>query len=282
MSEEQIEITDANQMRSPAFRGLIKKPWIWILIVGLSLAVAAGVAIFVAPIGGVIAGVVGLILGLICVYAYADHMAEEAFYDAYADSRGLTRSETQLGGLTPFLRKGDSRQVEEMFTGKLSDRFEGSLALYKYTEESRDSDGNKTETDYPFTLVVLNLPETSTHLPELLVQRQSGFKSWEKLEDKFRGNLERVTLESEAMRDRYEIFVQKQQDPIWVRRLFSPSFIVWLTDTPPQKFAFELVAGTLVCYVPKQRDNAKDLDEMITVGCAVARRLAEEATQTSS
>ena len=84
----------------------------------------------------------------------------------------------------------------------------------------------------------MNLPETSTHLPELLVQRQSGFKSWEKLEDKFRGNLERVTLESEAMRDRYEIFVQKQQDPIWVRRLFSPSFIVWLTDTPPQKFAF--------------------------------------------
>ena len=267
------EITHANQIRGAAFKGLLGKLWVWALILGLAITAA----IYWMPVGGAIAGAAVIILGFICVWAYADHMAQEAFFDAYAKSRGLTRSETQIGGLTPLLQKGDSRLVEEMFSGKLNDRFEGTLALYKYTEESRDSDGDKTETDYPFTLAMFNLPETAAHLPELMVQNQSGFKSWEGLEDKFRGNHERITLESEAMRDRYEIFVQKQQDPIWVRRLFSPSFIVWLTEKPPKKFAFELVAGTLVTYVPKHRDDAKGLDEMITVGCMVAERLAEEA-----
>ena len=79
------------------------------------------------------------------------------------------------------------------------------------------------------------------------------------------------------MRDRYEIFVGKEQDAVWVRRLFSPSFIVWLTDTPPKKFAFELVGGKLCAFVPKHRDSVEGLDEIIAVGCAVARRLREEA-----
>ena len=70
-----------------------------------------------------------------------------------------------------------------------------------------------------------------------MLQRKSGLKALEKFEDTFRRDHERVTLESEAMRERYEIFVKKEQDAIWVRRLFSPSFIVWLTDTPPKKYA---------------------------------------------
>ncbi len=276
------EITHANQMRGSAFRSLLGEWWIWLLVLGLAIAAAAAAAIFWMPLGGAIAGGGVIILGLLCVFAYADHMAEEAFFDAYAESRGLTRSETQIGGLTPLLQKGDSRQVNEMFSGRLNDEFDGSLVMYTYTVESRDSDGDKTETDYPFTLAIFNLPQTVAHLPELLVQRKSGFKAFEGLEDKFRGNHERVTLESEAMRDRYEIFMRKDQDPIWVRRFFSPSFIVWLSESPPEKFAFELVAGTLVCYIPKHRDTAEGLDEMTKDGCAVARRLTDEAAETSS
>jgi hypothetical protein len=164
-----------------------------------------------------------------------------------------------------------------MFTGPLAEGIEGTLALYTYTEESTDSDGNRQETDYPFTLTLIDLPETVQHLPEMMVQAKSGFKALEKFEDVFRRKHERVTLESEAMRDRYEIFVGKEQDAVWVRRLFSPSFIVWLTDTPPKKFAFELVGGKLCCFVPKHRDSAEGLDEIVTTGCEVARRLREEA-----
>ncbi|MBK5233070.1 MAG: hypothetical protein JJE13_08845 [Thermoleophilia bacterium] len=276
------EITHANQVRGAEFKRLMKKPLVWILILGLTVAAGAIFGIMAAPAAGAAAAAIVLVLGVGIAFGVADHNAEQAFYAAYAESRGLTRSETQLGALTPLLGKGDSRKTDVMFTGNLEPGLEGSLALFTYTIESRDSDGDRTETDYPFTLVLFNLPDTAAHLPELLVQNQSGFKSWEGLEDKFRGDHERVTLESEAMRDRYEIFVQKQQDPVWVRRLFSPSFIVWLTDSPPKKFAFELVAGTLVTYVPKHRDSAEGLDEMITLGSAVAKRLAEEAAETSS
>jgi len=174
MSDEQLEITDANQMRGPAFRGLLKKWWIWVLILGLAAAAGGAAAVYFMPIAGLIAAAAVIIIGLACVFAYADHMAQEAFYDAYAKSRGLTRSETQVGGLIPLLQKGDRTRVDEMFAGKLNDEFEGSLVLYTYTEVSRDSDGDETTTDYPFTLAMFNLPQTAAHLPEILVQRKSG------------------------------------------------------------------------------------------------------------
>ncbi|MGK2955176.1 MAG: hypothetical protein ACSLFI_05835 [Solirubrobacterales bacterium] len=276
------EITHANQVRGAEFKRIMKKPLTWILILGLTVAAGAVFGLLGYPAAGAIAAAIVFVLGIGIAFGIADHNAEQAFYTAYAESRGLARSDVQLGSLTPLLGKGDSQETEVMFTGNLEPGLEGSIVLWKYTEVSTDSDGDRTETDYPFTLVMFNLPETVSHLPELLVQSQSGFKSWEGLEDKFRGNHERVTLESEAMRDRYEIFVQKEQDPVWVRRLFSPSFIVWLSDSPPKKFAFELVAGNLVAYVPKHRDDAEGLDEMITLGCAVAKRLAEEAAETSA
>ena len=83
------------------------------------------------------------------------------------------------------------------------------------------------------------------------------------------------TLESEALGDRYEIFVAKDQDDVWLRRLFSPSFIVWLTESAPDKFAFELVGGTLVAYVPEHKEDAADLDRVAAATGAVAQRLRE-------
>jgi len=270
------EITHANQLRGPEFKRLMSKPLTLILILGFAIVIGGGVGAVVGPAIGGAAFVVVLLIGAIITFAIADSKAAGAFYDAYAKSRGLTRSDGDLGGLTPLLRKGDSRKTDEMFTGKLSDDFDGTLALYTYTIESRDSDGDRTETDYPFTVVLFNLPETVEPIPELLLQRKSGLKALEKFEDSFRRNHERVTLESEAMRDRYEIFVKKEQDAIFVRRLFAPSFIVWLTETPPKKYSFELVEGNLCCYVPKHRDDAEGFDEMISVSAAVAKRLREE------
>jgi hypothetical protein len=90
-----------------------------------------------------------------------------------------------------------------------------------------------------------------------------------------------VTLESEALAKRYEIFVGKNQDEVWTRRLFSPSFIVWLTEQPPEKFGFELVDGTLVAFIPKHKEDATTLDSMAVATGAVAQRLLEEAADTS-
>jgi len=272
------EIRNANQVRGQEFSKLARRSKTWILVgVGIIALTVGG--FLIGPLFGGIGFVAGLLIGLLVVWLVADSRAEEAFFDAYAAARGLSRqSSGDLKACTPLLRKGDSREANEIFTGPLADGLEGTLALYTYTEETRDSDGNRQETDYPFTLTLIDLPETVAHLPELLVQKKSGFKALEKFEDTFRGKHERVTLESEAMRDRYEIFVNEGQNPVWVRRLFSPSFIVWLTDAPPKKFAFELVDGKLCCFVPKHCDSAEGFDEVVTSGCEVARRLREEAT----
>ncbi len=275
---EPNEVKDANALRGAEFAKLIRRPLPWILI----LAGAIVLAVVGAVIGGdgvsFIGFLIGIPIGLAIVFAVADHRAEDAFYQSYADSRGLIWEKSgDLERATPLLKKGDRRRADEIFTGPLAEDIEGTLALYTYTEESTDSDGNSSDTDYPFTLVLLDLPETVAHMPELLVQTQSGFKALEGFEDKFRRKHERVTLESEAMRDRYEIFVGKEQDAVWVRRLFSPSFIVWLADVPPKKFAFELVDGRLCAFVPKHRDSAEGLDELVATGCEVARRLREEA-----
>ncbi|MGB0121315.1 MAG: hypothetical protein WBP55_10220 [Solirubrobacterales bacterium] len=273
------EISNANELRGAEFKALTHKAstWVWIGLLAVALAV---VGVFIGPAfagGGFVAG---LVIGVLITLWVADHRAEEAFFDAYAKARGLTREKNvQLPAITPLLQKGDSRKTEEMFSGQLNDDFVGSLALYTYTVESTDSDGDRTETDYPFTVVFIQVPESVNDLPELMVQRKSGLKSLEKFEDAFRLKHERVTLESEAMRDRYEIFVRKDQDAIKVRRLFSPSFIVWLTEIPPKKFAFELVSGNLVAYVPKHRDSIDGFDEIIGVSCAIAARLRSEATE---
>lgn len=276
------ELEDANSQRSAEFRNLIHAPKAWVLI-GIPAVVLGIIGVAISPLLGLAFLAGGFVIGLAVCFWVADHRAAKAFFDSWASARGLTwhGGGGSLDGTSPFLRKGDRRKVNQLFTGPLDEGIEGSVALYTYTVESTDSEGRDSDTDYPFTVVTVRMPETVAHLPELRVQRKSGLKALEKFEDAFRRQHERVTLESEAMRDRYEVFVQKEQDQIWVRRLFSPSFIVWLVESPPQKFAFELEKGYFVAYIPKHRDSAAGLDEMVAVSTRIAHRLRDEVAQTS-
>ena len=102
---------------------------------------------------------------------------------------------------------------------------------------------------------MVDVPECVRVRAGLYCNRKSGFSFLEGVEDAFRSN-ERVSLESEALADDYEIFVSKGQDPNWIRQLFSPTFIVWLTDSAPEKFAFELESGVLCCNVKGHKKDA--------------------------
>lgn len=280
MSEEPVR--HANQLRTAKFKELIRRKSAWLTITIICLLVIAifsanGAWMIGLPLAAIIAAI-----GILIVFLIADSKAEDAFYDSYCETHGLTRVEdADIGELTPLLRKGDERKTDEIFHGPLAPGIEGDLVLFTYTEVSHDHKGNRHESNYPFTLVHVEMPEIVEHLPELRVQNQAGFKFLEGLEDKFRANHTRVTLESEAMRDRFEIFVRKDQDPVWVRRLFSPSFIVWLTEKPPYRFAFELENGHMVAYLPKHKDDIEGLEQVTHFGTEVARRLLEEVGQSS-
>jgi hypothetical protein len=272
---------DANDLRGYHFKRLMGKPLTWILIG--AVVVIAGVvgAAVIGPLGGA-AAVVALLVGVVVVFVIADSKAADDFFEVYAQERGMTlvHGRGRLPEATPLLRKGDDRYCERTLLGPIGEGFEeATLALYTYEEESTDSDGNRDTDYYRYTVGLVEVPECADFVPELYCQRKFGLRALQGLEDVFRTSKERVKLESEVLDEKYEIFAGEQQDAIWLRRLFAPTFIVWLTDSAPSKFAFELVDGNLCCYVSGHRQSAEDLDTIAAATAAVGKRLREESLE---
>jgi hypothetical protein len=276
------EPDDADDLRGHHFRELTHKPLTWLLVGGGSLLAGLIFLIAFSPVVGALVLVAGLLFGLWVTFKIADSRAADDFFHVYAKSRDLTLGgRTALPAATPLLRKGDDRYAERTLTGEIAPGVGGSLALYTYVTESTDSQGNRDRSYHPFTLGMVEVPECVAHVPELYCQRKVGLRALEKFEDVFRNSKERVELESSALDDKYEIFSAKGQDANWLRQLFSPTFIVWLTEAAPDKFAFELVGGTLVAYVHRHREDTSDLDQVGAATAAVARRLQEESSESA-
>ncbi len=222
--------------------------------------------------------VLGFLITITVCWSKADSQAEDDFFVAYAEERGLTRTKDgSLPGSTPLLRKGDQRKGDEIMEGPLGDGISGRLALYTYTDVWYDTSG-RHETDYHFTVAMSDVPECRQSLPGLYANRKFGFRVFENLEDVFRTK-ERVKLESEKLDDEYEIFTNKDQDQDFLRQLFSPTFIVWMTDEAPEKFAFELEDGVLCCNVWGHKRSAAELDGMRGAASHIAKRLRDEVRE---
>src|SRR5918992_2381976 len=154
----------------------------------------------------------------------------------------------------------------------------GPPAHYTYEEISRDSKGRRQTSHYHFTVALCEVPESAVRVGELYCQRRVGFRFLDGFEDVFRRK-QRVEVESEAMDKRFETFADADADPNWLRQLFAPSFIVWLSEHAPENFAFELVAGALCVNVKGHADSAAELDALCEAAAAVARRLREESAE---
>ena len=277
------EPENADDLRGYHFDRLLHQRLTQALVGGGSLLL--GVVFFLAfgLVGGVIVFLLALAFAIWVVFKIADSRAADDFFHVYAKSHDL-----ELGGkmalprATPLLRKGDDQYADRTLIGEIAPGCRGLLALYTYEEQTTDSNGNRQTNYHRFTLGMSEVPECVEHIPELYCQKRAGLRSLEKFEDVFRRSKRRVTLESEALGDRYEIFVAKDQDDVWLRRLFSPSFIVWLTESAPDKFAFELVGGTLVAYVPKHKEDVADLDRIAAATGAVAKRLREKSGESDA
>lgn len=269
---------DADDTRGVHFRRIAKHP----LTLGLG-----GVAVIGGFVGGTVgagaivgaAVAVGLfLLVLLIVYVLASGAAKEDFFSAYASARGLNRAsgKSNLPPSTPLLRKGDRRYAEQVMNGSLPGGAAGALALYTYEVETHDSEGNSDTDYYRFTVVMHDIPSVAAKVADINCQRRSGFRFMDSAEDVFR-KMQRLELESEALDKNFEIFYGANDDEVWMKQLFAPSFIVWMSERTPDKFAWELSAGSLCCYVRGHYDNAAELDAMCEASGAVAQRLVTEA-----
>jgi hypothetical protein len=273
----------ATATRGKRFGGLIKN--IWVLSLTWIAAIAALIfgATYAQLLVGVAAAAGVLLLALLIVFLIASSQAADDFFTAYANSRGLTRigNKSSLPPVTPLLRKGDSRYTDEIFNGLLPGGLSGSLAHYTFEETSTDSKGNRSTTYYHYTVALSQLPETAPYLSELALQRRAGFRFLDSAEDLFRSR-QRVEVESELADKKFEIFTGKNDDMVKARRVFSPTFIVWLAEEAHEGLAFELVAGAFVANHKGHLKTADELDRFCTDAAAIARRLDEEALQAGS
>jgi hypothetical protein len=271
---------DADDLRGFHFKLLLSKTLTWLAIAAATVAAGvAGAALVGAAIGLAAAGA-AFVAALLVVFAIADSRAEDAFFQFYAGQHQMSASgKRQLQPTTPLLRKGDDRYAERVLDGPLGDGVEGLLALYTYEQESTDGDGNTQTSYYRYTVGLTAVPECADRLPELFCQRKFGLRALEKLEDAFHRSKQRVKFESEALDERYEIFVGAAQDQNLLHQVFSPTFIVWLAESAPEKFAFELVNGSLCCYVSGHKKSSAELDAIRDASAAVATRLREESLE---
>ena len=270
---------DADDTRGNHFKALLANPAVLsvtatlAIVAFVALAIAAGLA---AAAGG--AAVVAL-LAVLIVFVIASGKAKEDFFSAYAAARGLNRSgTTSLPPTTPLLRKGDKRYAEQVMNGTLPGGYPGALGLYTYEIETRDSEGNEDTDYYRFTVVMHDVPLAAHRVSEVLCQRRSGFRCMDSAEDVFR-RMKRLELESITHDKRYEVFYGALDDENWLKQLFSPSFIVWLSDNAPENFAFELSAGSLCANVKGHKNSAAELDAICEAAAVVARRLSEESVE---
>jgi hypothetical protein len=271
---------DADDTRATHFGAIARSP---VTLVGGGLLVVAT--------GGALAAAVGPLIGLggaagaflvvaLIVFLVASKRAESDFFRAYARARGLelTEGRGSLAPATPLLRRGDRRYTKCQVRGELPGGEPGIVALYTYEETSTDSKGNRHTTYVHFTVAVLDVPEFAPYMAELFAQRRFGFRFLDGAEDVFRRR-RRVEHESEEVDRRYEIFCGARDDVNRARQVLSPQFLVWLSEHSPEAFAFECVAGALVCNVKGHKKSAAELDSLCTGASAVAERLREEAVE---
>lgn len=271
---------DTDDTRGLHFKRLARHPLT--LSLGATFAIAAlvaGTLVADSVAIGAAAGGGALLLTLLIVWGMASARAAHDFYSAYAEGRSLSHlASGMVAPATPLLRRGDNRYAHHIMKGRLAGDVEGTLALYTYEDIDRDSEGDDQTTYYHFTVVLVDLPESARHVGELYAQRRFGFRFLDSAEDAFRTR-ERITLESEALDKRAEIFAASGEDQNWLRQLFSPTFVHWLGDEAPDGTAFELVAGTLCVNNKGHHKDAEELDRICESASVIARRIREESAE---
>lgn len=272
---------NANSLRRGEFTRLLaeERTWLWIggpaLALGLFTLTRNPANAWVGPLSV-------LVGGLVAVFWVADRNAARRFWELYAETRGLELGGREsLTGPTPLFQRGIDRYATRSLSGQIAPGLVGMLALFTYEDLVIGADGKPETKYYDFTIATCEVPECAPHIPELYGRPRHGLRSLQALADAFGAEKQRVTLESAALENRYEVFVAKGQDEVWTRRLFSPSFVYWLAESAPKKLSFELVDGSLVTYVPGHREDAGTLDRIAAATGTIAQRLLEESAQTS-
>lgn len=193
----------------------------------------------------------------------------EATYRELAAARGLEAlAGHDPGPLTPLLAEANGAPLQPALRGALGEGVQGLAGHLAYKR-------NKT---FRFNVALTEVPAATAFAPRVFCIRRGRSTR----DDEFYGFETRSTklwTESTVLSERYEVATSPYQDPIWLRRLFSPSFIDWLASTPPADFSFELAYGVVLGSVEEDDPGADGLAALCDATARVATRIREECEE---
>ena len=193
--------------------------------------------------------------------------ADDSFA-AFAASRGLEPvSGFWPGAVTPLLAKGGT--MEPAARGELAAGLSGTIARFGYLGEG----GAR----FVYHVVFAEVPESQPFVPRLQCERRG--RVTDTVHYGFEMRSSRLWTESAVLNERYRVSVSPFQDENWLRQLFAPTFIDYLTVEPPGDFSFELAYGALLCSVEEDDPGTDGLAALWEAAGVVCRRLSEESRE---
>jgi len=269
---------DADSTRSRRFRALLHgRAFAYALVPGIVAAVVAGAAAHSLAL--LAAGPLVVIAIVLAVsFVTADRRAALDFFRGYAAARGFRYvGDAGVMPLTPLLAAGDVRHFTYWMRGPLDGSVRCGLGHYTYEVRERSAGGRRRARDTRrFTVCVVDHEAGMRQFPGLFLCRRRGVLDAIDHHDWLsHHNRHKVELESAALCDRYDLWVDDGQDELLLRELFVPSFEVLLAEHPLQP-CFEYRAGTLVVYLERLLDDEGHLDWLREVSATIAGRFSAE------
>jgi hypothetical protein len=248
---------------------------VWSMALGASATFLYGAAR--GSVAVMLAGPAVVLLAVAAIsWIAADRAAAEGFYRSFARSVGLGyMRRSALLELTPLLGAGTSRHLEHWMQGRLPGGYRGGVGQLVWERERRDSEG--ADERHRFTVCVVDVEASLPLFHGVYLRPRRGlFPPYSDWLD--RPDVESTELESAAFTERYELLLSDDQDPLMLRRLFSPTLVSWLAEHPLVP-GFELRAGTLCVFVPRTLADAGNLTYLIDAACHLAGRVVEEVEE---
>lgn len=226
-------------------------------------------------VGGIAASALVVFLA---AYYFAHRRADGEFFAELAPQLGLEYSpRNSYPGITPLLSAGDRQRYEHAFQGPLYGKLGGPPCMIAhYTFDTvREVEEVTLHKPHPFTVCIVDGGAPMVRFRGVYLRpRISGLGleyDWLNRGPKF----EKVELESVRFNEVYDLRRAADQDPVALRELFSPSFVMSLAENPLRP-GFECKAGTLVVFVKGHVESAGGLTMLQDTARSITRRIAEQ------
>lgn len=225
-------------------------------------------------------------LGIYAVaYRNAGKRAEEEFFAELAPQLGLTHAPTgHYPAMTPLLSAGARQRFGHSMEGPLYGKLGGPACLlghYAYDVMHEVGEGATVYRPHPFTVCAIDIGTPLWRFRGLYLRpRLSGLgldHDWLARAPKPQS----VELESTRFNAMYDLRRTSDQDDVAIRELFSPSFVVWLTEHPLQP-GFECKAGALVVFIRGHERSAGKITMLHEAAREITRRLAKQVEEGGS